>query len=483
MKYLSITQINQGLQGKQFSCRELTEYYLGRIESLKDLNSYITVAADTALAQAKKVDDQINSGQRLFGLAGVPIAVKDIILVKGLRATGGSKILADYQASYDATVVKRLKDAGAIILGKTNNDEFAMGSSNETSAFGPVLNPWDKTRVPGGSSGGSAVAVAADQCAFSLGTDTGGSIRQPAALFGVVGLKPTYGRVSRFGLMALTSSLDQAGPLTRTVEDAAMVFKALAGQDDYDATTVALPSADYLASLSENIKGFKVGLPREYFKDSASPEVNRAIKQAIAVMESLGVKFEEVSLPYTVYSLAVYYILLPAEASSNLSRYDGIRYGHSSKTAQNLWQTYLKSRAEGFGDEVKRRIMIGTYVLSSGYQEAYYNQAKKIQQLIHRQYAEVFKKVDALITPTSPTTAFKIGEKVSDPLTMYLSDIYTVSANIAGLAGISVPAGLSGDNLPIGLQILGGAFCEDKILKLAYHYQQATDWHLQHPSL
>ena len=482
MENLTISQVKKCLTDKKFSCRELTEFYLKRIESWRELNAFITVTADEARSQADKVDRQIALGEDLAELAGVPVSVKDIILTKGIKTTAGSKILANYAAAYDATVVLRLKKAGAVILGKTNCDEFAMGSSNETSAFGPVKNPWDKTKVPGGSSGGSAAAVAADLGVFSLGTDTGGSIRQPAALCGVVGLKPTYGRVSRYGLAALTSSLDQAGPLTKTVEDAALVLQSIAGPDQNDATVSDKPVPDYLSCLNKGIKGLTIGLPGEYFGQGASTEVMTAIKEAVRVMESLGAKITEVSLPHTVYALAVYYIIMPAEASSNLARYDGIRYGHQSGVAKNLYEVYAKSRAEGFGAEVKRRIMIGTYVLSSGYQEAYYLKAKKVQRLITREYREVFNQVDVLLTPTVPTPAFNLGEKFSDPLTMYLSDIYTVSANIAGLCGLSVPAGFSKSGLPIGLQILGAPFEEGKILQAAYNYQQATAWHQRHPA-
>lgn len=480
--YLTISQAKAGLKNKVFSCAELVNYYLEQINRQRDLNSFITVMSDSALTQAKKVDQQIAAGQLLGELEGVPIAIKDLILTKGVKTTASSKILADYIAPYDATVVSRLKEAGAIILGKNNCDEFAMGSSNETSAFGPVLNPWDKTRVPGGSSGGSAAAAAADECVFAIGTDTGGSTRQPASLCGVVGLKPTYGRVSRYGLIAMTSSLDQAGPITRSVEDSALVLKIMAGQDNYDAMASARPVENYLAALSQNIKGLKVGLPKEYFSEGISAEVSEAVKQAIKKIESLGAKAVEVSLPHTAYALAVYYIILPAEVSSNLARFDGIRYGFRSSVAQNLSEIYQKTKAEGFGPEVKRRMMIGTYVLSAGYQEAYYVKAKKVQELIKREYQEVFNKVDLLVTPTCPTTAFKLGEKTGDPLTMYLNDVFTVSANVAGLCGVSIPAGFDGNNLPIGLQILGAPFTESQVLRLAYNYQEATDWHKKHPS-
>ncbi|MDP2586952.1 MAG: Asp-tRNA(Asn)/Glu-tRNA(Gln) amidotransferase subunit GatA [Candidatus Komeilibacteria bacterium] len=480
-KYLTISQVKAGLKSKEFSCVELVNYYLEQINRQRDLNTFITVMSDSALAQAKEVDQKISDRGPLGELEGVPIAIKDLILTKGVKTTASSKILADYIAPYDATVVSRLKEAGTIILGKNNCDEFAMGSSNETSAFGLVLNPWDKTRVPGGSSGGSAAAVAADQCVLAIGTDTGGSTRQPASLCGVVGLKPTYGRVSRYGLIAMTSSLDQAGPITRSVEDSALVLKIMAGQDNYDATASVKPVENYLAALSQNIKGLKVGLPKEYFTEGISPEVSEAVKQAIKKIEALGAEVVEVSLPHTAYALAVYYIILPAEVSSNLARFDGIRYGFRSSVAQNLSEIYQKTKAEGFGAEVKRRMMIGTYVLSAGYQEAYYVKAKKVQNLIRQEYAEVFKKVDLLVTPTCPTTAFKLGEKTSDPLTMYLNDVFTVSANIAGLCGISIPAGFDRNNLPIGLQILGAPFAESQMLRLAYNYQEATEWHKQHP--
>lgn len=481
LSYLTITQIKQGLTSREFSCTELVKYYLKRIDDNKNLNAYITVATASALAQAQEVDRKIKNKEQPGALEGVPVAIKDIILTAGLKTTASSKALENYIAPYDAAIVKKLKAAGAVILGKTNCDEFAMGSSNETSAFGPVLNPWDKTRVPGGSSGGSAAAAAADLCCFSLGTDTGGSIRQPAAFCGVTGLKPTYGLVSRSGLVALTSSLDQAGPLTKTAEEAAEVLQIMAGPDAADATTYPEPPENYLEALKKDIKGLKVGLPKEYFTDGLSSEISKASKAAIKVLESLGAKFSEVSLPLTQFSLPVYYIVQPAEVSSNLARYDGIRYGHSSLGAKNLAEVYQQSREEGLGAEVKRRLMIGTYVLSSGYKEAYYQQARKVQKLIQRQYQEIFKEVDVLLTPTTPEPAFKLGAKAGDPLSMYLADIYTVAANIAGLCGLSIPAGFTKEQLPIGLQILGPAFGEAVILRLAHQYQQVTDHHLKHP--
>jgi len=479
LSYLTINQVKEGLKNKDFSCVELVNYYLKRIEKNRDLNAYITMTAKEALKQAKIVDKKLKAKEPLKKLEGVPIAIKDIILTKGIKTTAGSKILAEYLPAYEATVVSRLKEAGVIILGKTNCDEFAMGSSNENSAFGPVLNPWDKGRVPGGSSGGSAAAVAADLCVFSLGTDTGGSIRQPAALCGLTGLKPTYGRVSRFGLIAMTSSLDQAGPIAKTAEEAAQILEIIAGIDPHDATTAPAMVEDYSALINQPIKNLKLGVPKEYFLSGMALEVEKSVKSAVKEFEKLGVKVKEVSLPLTKFSLAVYYIILPAEVSSNLARYDGLRFGEADKTAKSLDEHYKKTRASGFGVEVKRRVMIGTYVLSAGFKEAYYQQ---VQQLIKKEYQEVFKKVDALITPTAPTTAFCLNEKFNNPLTMYLSDIYTVSANVAGLCGISLPAGFSEEQLPIGLQLLGAPFSEATILRLAYHYQQVTDWHTRHPS-
>ncbi|MCX6785808.1 MAG: Asp-tRNA(Asn)/Glu-tRNA(Gln) amidotransferase subunit GatA [Candidatus Komeilibacteria bacterium] len=479
--YLTITQAHHGLVTKQFSCIDLVSYYLKKIEEQKDLNAFITITGEAALARAKIVDAKIAKGEKLGELEGLPAAIKDLILTKGIKTTAASKILANYIAPYDATVVAKLKEAGVIILGKNNCDEFGLGSSNETSAFGPVLNPWDKTKVPGGSSGGSAAAVAADECVFALGTDTGGSIRQPAAFCGVVGLKPGYGRVSRYGLIAMTSSLDQAGPITRTVEDAAIVLRVIAGEDANDATALTSEPDDYLAGLSGNLKGLIIGLPEEYFKDGLDKEVEAAIKLAIKQLEALGASVVKVSLPHTALALAAYYIIMPAEVSSNLARFDGIRYGFGSALAKNLAEVYGKTRAEGFGAEAKRRIMMGAFVLSAGYQEAYYQQAVKVQKLIKEEYREVFNKVDVLITPTAPTPAFGLGEKAADPLTMYLSDVYTVSANIAGLCGLSVPCGFSSKGLPLGLQILGPDGAEGLILKVGYNYQENTSRHKQHP--
>jgi len=481
LEYLTISQVTEGLKAKDFTCQELVKHYLDKIESQPELNSFITVFNEGALAEAKAVDVKINAGEPLDQLAGVPVAIKDIILVKGTKTTAASKILSNYIATYDASLITKLKESGAIILGKNNCDEFAMGSSTETSVFGAAVNPWNKERVPGGSSGGSAVAVAADQCTFAIGTDTGGSIRQPASFTGVVGLKPTYGRVSRSGMISMTSSLDQAGPLTRCVADAAMVYRVLAGQDERDFTTVREPVSENLSYLTSDITGKTIGVPKEYFLGGLDKEIESSVQQAIKKFQELGARIKTVSLPHTVYSLAVYYIIMPAEVSSNLARYDGVRYGRRSEQARDLWELYCQSRSAGFGAEVKRRVMLGTYVLSAGYQDAYYKQAKAVQLLIQKEYRDVFKQVDVLLTPTAPTPAFKLAEKFQDPLTMYLSDIYTVAANIAGLCGVSVPCGLTKDNLTIGLQILGGPFAENNVLNFAYLYEQATDWHNQHP--
>jgi aspartyl-tRNA(Asn)/glutamyl-tRNA(Gln) amidotransferase subunit A len=475
-KHLSIASAHKGLLNKEFSARELTTYYLEKISRQnKTLNAFISVDEEGALATAEIIDQKIKTKQHLNPLAGIPCGIKDLLLVKDQKATAGSKILADYKAVYDAEVVRRLKAEDAIILGKNNCDEFAMGSSNETSAFGPVKNPWDLERVSGGSSGGSAAAVASDQCLFSIGTDTGGSIRQPASFCGAVGFKPTYGRVSRRGIIAMTSSLDQAGPITRTVEDAAEIFRAISGQDTGDATTVNLPLPD-LGDLAKSIRGLKIGLPKEYFNSGADVEAELAIKNAIAIFTKMGAEIKEVSLPRTAYALAVYYILMPAEVSSNLARYDGLRYGHQAETARDLEEIYNLTRGHDFGKEVKRRLLIGTYVLSAGQKDAYYAQARKVQKLIAQDYADIFKEVDVLLSPTTPTSAFKLGEKTADPLTMYLADIYTVAVNIAGLCAISVPAGLTSAGLPLGLQLIGAPFKEEVILRAAYHYQHARSF-------
>ncbi len=465
---LTIKQAHDGLTEKKFSSADLTSACLAKIKKLnKKINAFITIDENGALAQAKAVDKKIAKGEEIGILEGVPVAIKDNILVKDIRCTAGSKILEKYIAPYDATVVKKLKKAGAVILGKTNMDEFAMGASTETSYFGPTKNPGDLTRVPGGSSGGSAAAVASNMCIYALGSDTGGSVRQPASFCGIVGLKPTYGSVSRYGLIAMASSLDQIGPITKNVDDAQSVFDAICGRDEMDSTTVDNSKLKIKNSKSQfKVQNLKIGIPKEYFASGLDREVEKCVRGAAERLEKMGVKIEEVSLPHTEYALAVYYLIMPAEVSANLARYDGIRYGYRTKKAETLLETYLKTRAEGFGDEVKRRIMLGTYALSAGYYDAYYLQAQKMRTLIRRDFDEVLKGVDCLITPTAPTVAFKLEEKIDDPLTMYLSDIYTVSANVAGVPAISVPCGFA-HQMPVGLQIMGRWFEEAKILEVA----------------
>jgi aspartyl-tRNA(Asn)/glutamyl-tRNA(Gln) amidotransferase subunit A len=469
LNQLTIKQAHQGLIKKEFSAVELTEAVLKQIRKRdKEIHAYLFLTEELALAQAKRIDKKIKNREKIDSLAGIPVAIKDIILVEGIKCTAGSKILENYLAPYDATVIKRLKKAGAVIIGKTNLDEFAMGSSTENSAFGPTMNPYDLERVPGGSSGGSAAAVAADQCIYSLGSDTGGSIRQPASLCGIVGLKPTYGRVSRYGLIAFASSLDQIGPMTKTAEDAQIVFEAISGKDEMDSTSIDVSSAD-VRSRTSNIKEIKIGVPKEYFVKGIDPEVEKIVKKAIAQYEKMGAEIIEVSLPHTEYALACYYIIMPAEASANLARYDGIKYGLSEK-ASNLLEVYLKTRQEGFGDEVRRRIMLGTYTLSAGYYDAYYLKAQKVRTLIKEDFIKAFEKVDVLMGPTSPTPAFKLGEKIDDPVSMYLSDIYTVSINLAGVPAVSIPCGKIGQ-LPVGLQIIGRHFEDEKILQVAQAYE------------
>ncbi len=460
---LTIVKAHQGLLKKEFSAISLCKAYLDKIkEKDKEIFSYLTVTKDLALSQAKKNDDLISKKRNLSFLSGIPAAIKDIILIQDVRCTAASKILENYIAPYDATVIKKLKAENVVFLGKTNMDEFAMGSSTENSAFGPTRNPHDLTRVAGGSSGGSAAAVANNECVYALGSDTGGSIRLPASFCGVVGLKPTYGAVSRYGLIAFASSLDQIGPITKTVKDAKIVFDAIKGKDPFDSTSVDGPKKE---NLRLKIKNLRIGIPKEYFVKGIDPEVEKLIKQAIKKYEEMGAKIEEVSLPHTEYALPSYYIISPSEASANLARYDGIKYGFSDKTAKNLMDVYLKSREKGFGDEVRRRIMLGTYALSSGYYEAYYLKAQKVRTLIREDFQKVFKKVNVILTPTSPFTAFKIGEKIKDPLSMYLVDIYTVSVNLAGLPALSLPCGKV-NNLPVGLQIIGKPFEEDLILEI-----------------
>jgi aspartyl-tRNA(Asn)/glutamyl-tRNA(Gln) amidotransferase subunit A len=455
------------------SCEARTREYLSVISRRNNLNAYLAVFEEEALEGARSVDKKIRAGNA-GPLAGMAVAVKDVLSVKGKRTTCGSKILGNYEAIYDATVIEKLRGADAIIIGKTNMDEFAMGSSTENSAFGPVKNPVDESRVPGGSSGGSAVAVAAGMATAALGTDTGGSIRQPAGLCGVFGLKPTYGRVSRYGLIAFASSFDQIGPFANSARDIARVLEIIAGHDERDSTSAKVPVPDYLSAMDRNVSGLKLGLPKEYFNDALNPEIRSVLERRIAQLKDHGAEIVEVSLPHSEYTIATYYILATAEASSNLARYDGARYGYRSKHANTLLEMYTKSRSEGFGGEVKRRIMLGTYVLSAGYYDAYYKKAQKVRRLIQEDFFNAFKKVDCLITPISPTTAFKFGEKIDDPLQMYLSDIYTVSANLAGIPGISVPAGVDNQNLPVGMQLLGRQFDEATLLKVADFLETAT---------
>ena len=462
---LTIKETHQGLLEKKFSATELTKLFLGRIKEIdKDISAYLTVSEKSALSQAKEIDDLIaNNGKNLPVLAGIPFAVKDNILVKGIKATCGSKILKDYVAPYDATCISRLKQKGAFVLGKTNLDEFAMGVSTENSAFFTTKNPYDLNRVAGGSSGGSAAAVAKDLCSFALGSDTGGSVRQPASFCGTVGLKPTYGAVSRYGLTALASSLDQIGPLAKTTEDAKIVFEAISGIDPLDSTSVDIGKESQ--TIDYKLKGLRIGLPKEYFSEGIDPEVEKIIKQAIEKFEKLGAKIETISLPHTKYAIATYYLINTSEASANLARYDGIRYGLSKRDKSDLLDIYLSSRAEGFGDEVKRRIMLGTYALSAGYYDAYYLKAQKVRTLIKQDFDKAFEKVDVIFSPTAPTPAFKIGEKSRDPLSMYLCDIFTAPVNLSGLPAVSVPVGFAG-KLPVGLQIIGKPFEENQILDI-----------------
>jgi len=471
------------LQSKQLSSVELTRAYLERISRVEpEVRAVITVTDELALKRAQMADELIAGGGDTGPLTGIPVLIKDVMCTRGVRTTCGSKILENFVPIYDATVVEKLNDGGAVLLGKTNMDEFAMGSSTENSALFATHNPWDLSRVPGGSSGGSAAAVAAGETVYALGSDTGGSIRQPAGFCSVVGLKPTYGRVSRYGLVAFASSLDQIGPLTQDVTDCALVMNAIAGYDNRDATSVPHPVPDYTRSLAADLKGLRLGIPKEYFVEGMQIGVEKAMKTAINKLEELGAGVDwEVSLPHTPCALAVYYIIAPSEASANLARYDGVKYGFSYQ-ADTMWEALEKTREFGFGAEVKRRIMLGTYALSAGYYDAYYLKAQKVRTLIRREFDRAFEKYDALVTPTSPTVPFKIGEKVDDPLQMYLSDVCTMPVNIAGLPAISIPAGFD-NGLPVGLQIIGKPFSEETILKIAYAYEQATEWHKQKPKI
>ncbi len=471
------------LERRDVSAVELTQAILNRVSQVEEqVKAYITLTPELALEQAQAADKQRAAGQS-GRLAGVPALIKDVLCTKGVLTTCGSHMLENFVPPYDAHVLEQLKEAGVVMIGKGNMDEFAMGSSTENSAFFPTHNPWDTDRVPGGSSGGSAAAVAAGECFYALGTDTGGSIRQPAGFCNVTGLKPTYGRVSRYGQVAFASSLDQIGPMTKDVEDSALVLQAIAGHDPRDGTSVPEPVPDYSKALVPDLKGLRLGVPREYFVDGIQPEVEQTLRESIRQLEALGATIDwDVSLPTTPYALTVYYILAPSEASSNLARYDGVKYGFSAQDAANMWDAMEKTRQMGFGPEVKRRIMLGTYALSAGYYDAYYLKAQKVRTLITREFQEVFQRCDALITPTSPSVPFKLGEKMDDPLQMYLSDVCTIPVNIAGLPAMSIPGGFV-DGLPVGLQVIGKAFDEATLLRVGYAYQQATDWHSRRPAL
>jgi aspartyl-tRNA(Asn)/glutamyl-tRNA(Gln) amidotransferase subunit A len=475
----SIAELRRGLRAREFSSVELTQAFLDRIARLDSrLNAFITVTAEGALASARESDQRLAAGTAR-ALEGIPLAHKDIFCTRGVRTSCGSRMLDNFIAPYDATVVERLADAGMVMLGKTNMDEFAMGSSNETSYYGPVRNPWDTDAVPGGSSGGSAAAVAARMAPAATGTDTGGSIRQPAALCGISGIKPTYGAVSRYGMIAFASSLDQAGPMAPSAEDLAWLLASMQGFDERDSTSLDRPVPDYPALLDQDVAGLRIGLPREYFGEGLDAGVARAVEEAVRVYERLGAHIVEIELPNTRLAVPTYYVVAPAEASSNLARFDGVRYGYRCDSPRDLMDMYRRSRGEGFGSEVKRRIMIGTYVLSSGYYDAYYLKAQKLRRLISADFARAFEQVDVIMGPTAPETAFSLGAK-QDPLSMYLSDIYTIAVNLAGLPGMSIPCGFAG-RFPVGLQLVGNYFTEARLLAVAHRYQLETDWHRRVP--
>lgn len=476
----TVAELSLAMASGTISSVELTQSYLSRIHEVNDsLNAFITVCDDSALEQARAAD-QLRANGNSSPLLGIPLAHKDIFCTSGVRTTCGSKMLHNFISPYDATVVEKFNQAGVVTLGKTNMDEFAMGSSNETSYFGPVKNPWDLEKVPGGSSGGSAAAVAADLCAMATGTDTGGSIRQPAAFCGVTGFKPSYGRVSRWGMIAFASSLDQAGPICKSAEDAALMMNAMAGVDMKDSTSADRDVEDYTAGLQASVKGLRIGIPKQHFAEGLSPDVEVSIREALREYEAAGAILKEVDLPNNHLSVPAYYVVAPAEASANLSRFDGVRYGHRCEQPVDLEDMYKRSRSEGFGDEVKRRILVGTYALSAGFYDAYYRKAQKIRRLIKNDFDEAFKEVDVIAGPTSPHTAFKLGAK-TDPVTMYLEDIYTIAVNLAGLPGISIPAGFA-NNMPIGLHIVGPEFAESKVLNVAHQFQTLTDWHKAKPA-
>jgi aspartyl-tRNA(Asn)/glutamyl-tRNA(Gln) amidotransferase subunit A len=480
---LTITQAHELLRQRKISSLELTQALLERIREVDgQIGAYLTVTEGVALEQARQADERLRRGERVTPLTGIPFGVKDSIVTEGIRTTCGSRILEHYVPPYQATAVRRLLEAGAVLLGKHNLDEFSMGSSTENSAFFPTRNPWDLKRVPGGSSGGSAAAVAAGECFFALGGDTGGSIRLPAAFCNVVGLKPTYGRVSRYGLIALASSFDTIGPLTRTVEDAALVLQVIAGQDAHDATSLAQPVPDYAAQLQRPVKGLRLGLPREYFVPGMEAGVEAALQEAIRQFERLGMEIREVSLPHTPYALAVYYLILFAEASANLARFDGVRFGSAAQQAQTIPELYLETRGKGFGAEVKRRIMLGAYTLSAGYYDAYYLKAQRVRTLLRQDFERAFEVCDVLLTPVSPGVAFRLGEKTADPLAMYLSDVYLVATNPAGIPALALPCGFS-EGLPVGMQLIARHGEEALLFQVGHAYQQVTEWHKMRPAL
>lgn len=479
-----VSELHERLHKKEISVTDLVDESYKRIGQVEDkVKAFLTLDEENARNQAKRLDDQLVKGENEGALFGMPIGVKDNIVTKNLRTTCASKILENFDPIYDATVVQKLQKAETVTIGKLNMDEFAMGSSNENSAFQATRNPWNTEYVPGGSSGGSAASVASGEVLFSLGSDTGGSIRQPAAYCGVVGLKPTYGRVSRFGLVAFASSLDQIGPVTRTVEDNAYLLEAISGVDPMDSTSANVDVPNFVNSLTGDVRGLKIAVPKEYLGEGVGEEARNSVLKALKVLEGLGAQWEEVSLPHSKYALAAYYLLSSSEASANLSRFDGVRYGHRTDNAETLIEMYKQTRAEGFGDEVKRRIMLGTFSLSSGYYDAYYKKAQKVRTLIKKDFEDVFEKYDVIVGPTTPTPAFKIGEKVDDPLTMYANDILTIPVNLAGVPGISVPCGFAANGLPLGLQMIGKHFDESTIYRAAHAFEQATDFHKQFPKL
>ena len=482
---LTISELRDLLDKKEVSVKDVVNSIYQRINAVEEkINAFVTITKDEALKRADEVQKKFDLGMAQNGksVLGIPLAIKDNMCTKGIPTTCSSKILYNFVPPYESTVTSRLMEQGYILIGKTNMDEFAMGSSTENSGFHVTKNPWDLKRIPGGSSGGSAAAVAADECVAALGSDTGGSIRQPAALCGVVGLKPTYGRISRYGLVAFASSLDQIGPITKNVRDSAILMNILSGNDPLDSTSAPVTVPDFTAILGKDINGMRIGIPKEYFIEGMEEEVESSVKEAVKKLESVGAIPVEVSLPHTGYAVATYYVLATSEASSNLARYDGVKYGFRAG-GRDLMDMYMNTRAQGFGAEVKRRIMLGTYALSSGYYEAYYKKAQQVRTLIKKDFEEAFRQVDVIVTPTSPTAAFKIGEKTADPLQMYLSDIFTISVNLAGVPGISIPCGFTSNNLPIGLQLIGKHFDEESILKVAYAYEQTTLWHKRKPDL